>query len=397
MEIKVSSEKKCLWNSILLGFCISISMITKLISILIYIPNNIPIVSFIIFIISLFLNKFKFNKSYIIMNIITIIFLLTSIIIVNNNTYTMIYLANYIIYGMIPSYIVCSNFKLKYVKKTITNIFLFYTIYLAIFVIPKINNNTFNMNTTMDLAYTSLIGIIIIFTNIKENNLKKFNIVNFILLIFNLWFIFLKANNRGAIIALIVYLVLNFIIKIKSFIIKNIMFIICIITGIIFVFKTNIILINILNLTNKFSISIPSLERAIWQMNNNDILSGRGDLYIKAIQMFTNKTLIGNGIGSFPALNGGIYPHNFILEFLCEFGIILTLIIIILIISGVILTFSNIENNDKLFLLFLFSLSIPRLMLSSSIWYNSMFWMYIIYTINYIIYFKHKNNKRLIY
>ena len=59
------------------------------------------------------------------------------------------------------------------------------------------------------------------------------------------------------------------------------------------------------------------LERTIQEGD-----SGREYLWMLAISLFGQNPIFGVGIGGFHAITGEVYPHNFIIELLCETGIV---------------------------------------------------------------------------
>ena len=59
-------------------------------------------------------------------------------------------------------------------------------------------------------------------------------------------------------------------------------------------------------------------------------ITGRGENFTRAIQIISKDPLWGLGLGGYSPENMSIYPHNIILEILCECGIIgLTALLIV--------------------------------------------------------------------
>lgn len=80
-----------------------------------------------------------------------------------------------------------------------------------------------------------------------------------------------------------------------------------------------------------------------------DFLSGHGDsgrekLFKKAIELFEDKPILGNGLGSILLING-IYSHNMIGDLLAETGIVGTAIVIFLIVLAIKKEFALIRQN----------------------------------------------------
>lgn len=59
--------------------------------------------------------------------------------------------------------------------------------------------------------------------------------------------------------------------------------------------------------------------------------AGRTMLYLQALSIFNDHPLFGAGLGGYYAITGEEYPHNFILELLCETGIVGTFFAILFI------------------------------------------------------------------
>ena len=62
--------------------------------------------------------------------------------------------------------------------------------------------------------------------------------------------------------------------------------------------------------------------------------AGRTVLLIQGIQLFTDNMAAGVGLGGYHAITGDVYPHNFLVEILCECGLIGLFVFIALIASS---------------------------------------------------------------
>lgn len=381
-------------NSILLGLYISINMITKIITAIYSFQNNVPIIISTIFIFSLIYNKFKINRMVVFINLFVIILLLLSIFRVDDYTYVFNYFISYLIYGLVAMNLISYKVDFKKVISTVNWIFLIFTIILLIVYIPKIAIST-NLDFTMDLSYTSLIGISSVLFSFKYCKVKKLIvIIEIIALIINIWYLLVLSNNRGAIFVLSILILLLIMDIIKNYIAKIIIIISYIICSYILINNLEKILFEIHEIfLVYFNTRINWLERFLFQMQKNDILTGRDVLYHNAYNMFIKNPILGNGIGYFEIYNNGQYPHNIILQMLCEYGIIITVFFAFFII----LSFKYIINNKGYkeinFLKLFFVLSIPRLMFSGSYWEIQFFWLYIF---TCILIFKKEINKTYI-
>lgn len=389
---KSSNEKRILLNSIILALFISINMLTKMITSIVMFNNNILILSIVLICISLSLNGFKIKSNYLFMTVVAIILLLVSALRIDNKVYTINYITNFILYGIIFTYTIQFEFKFEYIVKTINFISYFYCIYLIFIIWPQINSRTLDIDFTMDLAYTSSIAIISILMYGMKNRKIWEKILNILSLAVNLNMILNKSANRGVFLVIISFLFINFLFNSRNNYTKtfkvaiSILFIgITLINIKDFLIKLNIFLINL-------NLDIPWITKITMQMSLGDITSGREHLYNNAISIFYENPFIGKGIGYYESLNGGLYTHNLVLDLLVGIGIIGTIFIIFIIVSGILsLLNRKLKRESKQVIIFLFSLSIPRLMVSSTIWYNHIFWMYMCYICVHI----YKNKKIL--
>lgn len=91
-----------------------------------------------------------------------------------------------------------------------------------------------------------------------------------------------------------------------------------------------------IGLISVFIVLLFALQNAGSDVVTNTLASGdagRMGLYMSAIDIFQNNQLMGCGIGGYHALTGEAWPHNLILELMCETGLIgLTISIMLLVI-----------------------------------------------------------------
>ena len=126
-----------------------------------------------------------------------------------------------------------------------------------------------------------------------------------------------------------------------------------------------------------------------------DLLNGRLDIWGSTLRHIASSPILGNGIGSTRRLSNGDYPHphNFALQLLQDCGVI-SLALIAIVCFGVVYLFKHGRDDNKLMLLFLFSISIPIAMLSGDIWKNSSFWLFVGYSLSTLIRKRHGKNKK---
>ncbi len=125
---------------------------------------------------------------------------------------------------------------------------------------------------------------------------------------------------------------------------------------------------NVLGVFNIYSRTL-----ALLQNETINFLNGRELLYAKTIEYININFFSGYGIYGDRALLDGTYPHNIILEFLVQYGILLGTIFLVLILLLIICGFYINEWND-ISIIFV-SIVIVGSMLSGSYLTNLYFWM----------------------
>jgi len=112
------------------------------------------------------------------------------------------------------------------------------------------------------------------------------------------------------------------------------------------------------------------------QNNGDKVYHARTDIWESAIQLFNQKTIIGNGIGYFEANFNG-YTHNFFLDIAVSSGLIgIIIIMFILVIS--IKRMIKIHNiYKKFFLMIMFVIAFIPMMFSLTYWTVMPFWIYL--------------------
>ena len=108
-------------------------------------------------------------------------------------------------------------------------------------------------------------------------------------------------------------------------------------------------------------------NRILMKIIREDFFGGSGRENVQAVvlQAISEKPIFGYGfLGDRSFQNGG-YPHNFVLEIWCHFGVLLGSIIILLLIHNYIKMFKNRKENRILYIM-LFSVSYVKLMLSGT-------------------------------
>lgn len=116
-----------------------------------------------------------------------------------------------------------------------------------------------------------------------------------------------------------------------------------------------------------FFIENTSSEFVTRTLESGDL--GREMLYAKAFAIFLAQPIFGSGIGGFHAITGDNWPHNMILEMLCEVGIVGTLSVLIIVLVSMFrkrIGLLHITKSDMFYFLILIALFV-RVMVSSDL------------------------------
>lgn len=380
-KIKKIKSKSTL-NSIFISILVSINMVTKFFTSLIYVPNNILIVVTLILILSIIINKFKIK--YIVFNFTVLILICFgfSLIKLNANENTISYLSMFLLYGFTSFYLLSQRYDSIIIIKSVNIIFGIFSVFLLPIYINKIRSGFLSIDFTMDLSYTLLVGIIASIINIIFYKPKRFlyTILNILILLYNFYYLFFINANRGVFLALAMFFILTIVAKFNNIVVKQILvFLLAILS---FLTIKNIeYLLRILNdFLIYFNINSSLISKIIFQYNNNLFTSNREVIWNNSIELIKVKPILGSGIGALESVHG-YYAHNFVLQIFIEFGLVFGFAIMTFIGYGIYKIYRANNCTEKIILLiFFFSISIPRLLVSETYWNIPSFWMYLFLT-----------------
>ena len=200
----------------------------------------------------------------------------------------------------------------------------------------------------------------------------------------------LQVGNRGVIASVIFLILVLLICYIRNNEIsakkKRAMMIFLVITGIVLVVLVLNIERIIVYLYNYFYSSgrtVPSFIIKMYKLivYKSDITNGRDEVYGFFISKILSSPIIGYGMEMSSSVSGGIYPypHNFILQMLFEGGILFaaypTYLGVRMLIDS--LFVSHTDRDYEIFAVFLLCNCIPKLLVSGSIWNQTIFWMWL--------------------
>lgn len=239
---------------------------------------------------------------------------------------------------------------------------------------------------SISLSYYMLLPAIMFFDQLLES----FSIKYLIFLSLTLSVI-LALGSRGAIMCILVFILLRFFkIQNKKSSKKLIWRFTVIGLAIVSILFLEKILIGLYNFLLQFGIDSRSLQL----FSSGEIsLSGRDSLYKTVFQQILENPILGIGIEGDTRILGDSYVHNFFIELIGNFGVIIGSILAIFLLFLIIynLVFNN---NDKYNMAIIWlSLGFIHLMVSSSYLIDIKFWIFLGILINQLL----RNNKQVEY
>lgn len=237
---------------------------------------------------------------------------------------------------------------------------------------------------SMSLSYYMLLPAIMFFDQLLE----KFSIKHLVFLGLTLSVI-LAVGSRGAIMCILAFILLRFF-KTKNSVKQLIKKFTVIGLAIISILFLERILLGLYNFLLQFGIDSRSLQL----FSSGELpLSGRDSLYKTVLRQIWESPILGIGIEGDTRILGNGYVHNFFIELIGDFGIIvggvLTILLLFIIIYNL---FFN--NNDKYNMAIIWlSLGFVHLMVSSSYLIDIKFWIFLGILVNQLL----RNNKQVEY
>lgn len=229
---------------------------------------------------------------------------------------------------------------------------------------------------SMSLSYYMLLPTILFLDEL----MNKFSLKTLVLTGISL-LIILALGSRGAILCIIVFIFLKFIRPNSKRTYKRAFghfSIICV--GVVALIFMEQILMSIYNFLLRFGINSRSL---ILFTRENIYLSGRDRIYENVLSEILENSILGIGIAGDTRIIGNSYVHNFFIEVVGNFGVVLGSILsitVLLLIIKSLLTKDTLKYN--LFIIWL-SLGFVHLMVSSSYLTDLKFWIFLGLMINF--------------
>jgi O-antigen ligase len=375
------------YNTISLSIILSLNILAVIFSSLNIISSGFTFFAVIFsLLISLFPSFIKksFSINKVVIALVAYIFLLFlfSYLRLNFHQMTTEYFLNFILLGLISMFLGSKKINTEMLLRIMS-----YLSFLLFFFISSIFNEysleSSYISIEMGISYAIL--PISIGTFLHMFYYFKFsNLIIKLSYLFNFYYLFLLIayGTRGGILAIFVLFIFMFSLKINRGSLSGSLtkFLIVVILSLLtFLFVVPLLEITY-SLLEYINIELSFVEKSIILLKNEgNILNLRASLYSIAWSGFLDSPIFGQGIGSFNLNTGQLYVHNILLDLLYETGLMLSVPIFLIIIKSThILFFPNkISLNYYIFLLFLYSISIPRLALSASLWSVQSVWILI--------------------
>lgn len=231
-------------------------------------------------------------------------------------------------------------------------------------------------NYSMSLSYYMLLPTILFLDRLFD----KLSIKMIVFTILSL-LVILALGSRGPVLCVIVFILLKFIRPNQRITHRRIVRKFSVVgIGLIIIIFSEQIFISLYHFFLKFGINSRTLNLFLL---DRVYLSGRDKIYAKVIDEISQNPLIGIGIAGDRRIIGGSYVHNFFMEVVGNFGIILGSIFIIgilLLIINSIFTKNIFKYNMTIIWL---SIGFVHLMVSSSYWVDIRFWIFLGVLINF--------------
>lgn len=130
------------------------------------------------------------------------------------------------------------------------------------------------------------------------------------------------------------------------------------------------------DLLANYDIHVNFIDKFLRMDNTGDMSNGRDSISLLAINGFLDSPFCGNGLAQFENNTKEVYPHNFILQFLYDGGILLTALVVIPVVKSIVSKSKSISASEAICLIFLFFASVPGSLFSGDLWKAELLWMF---------------------
>ncbi len=305
-------------------------------------------------------------------------------------------LIQFIFYAVVPIFLISQKLDGELVVR--------YTLYLSLITLPFINiffdiQYEQYQQAYMGNIYTVLTPALFAIIHFKMYG-KQANIVTKIAYLYNLYVLILMVMyaNRGAVVCVIFCVAIVLINdydgeeKRQLSVVKIAVIIVICVGVIVFLLNALEILEALAKWCQENMSSVPSfITKMIKYMSIGDVSDGRDNISQVTWEAILKNPILGNGVKTFEdytainARRSWVYPHNYILQYLFEMGIIVGMIPIYFSLSmtAKVLLRRIAEKKEFVFCAALVVSCIPKLLFSTETWTSTSIWMLVTYSMMY--------------
>lgn len=352
------------------------------------------------------IHKFILNRTGLYLVYLLMFYLLISVSIYGLDSYALEYLIDFMAFGVtafILLHIPFSSKKIIYYTMLIGNLIIFsFTSYVIYTTEDTIYYNKMEMGATYALL-PSIMATFIYFSFLKKKSISKslllvkgIELLSLLSAVYMTYLVVTKGS-RGAVLSIVILLMTIIYIKItqklkeRTLLLYPLLFLLCSSFIVYIISKSTKILYWAYNFLLNQGIEVVAIIKTINTLERDGligVLNARDRLYIIAFEMIKDSPIIGNGVGSYGEKGYAthVYPHNLFIQLLVEGGLFLFIPFVFIFILSIVLILKpwkefNKNNSIKLLLLLFFTLSVPRLFVSSYFWRDQAFWLMIFLTL----------------
>lgn len=194
-------------------------------------------------------------------------------------------------------------------------------------------------------------------------------------------------GNRGVVLSVVIAVFIAIVFNQKDRITFNrgIFLTVLFIASIVLVLNIQSVLVYLYDVTSKFGIELTFINKFTLLNQMQDLSNGRNAIREYVLSHVGETLVWGHGLSTIYHNSGGsiVYPHNLIIQLLYDGGLLLSVPVLFLLISAAIYLFRGKEQNIRMLILFFSVVCIPKMMLSSDIWLNPAFWLFIFAMFNH--------------
>lgn len=188
-------------------------------------------------------------------------------------------------------------------------------------------------------------------------------------------------SNRGVMMSIALFIILYHLVISRKNLKTVYGYILAIGMGLAISLKLQDLIVWLYLLTSRMGLSSYSLLKFMNLFEGQQLdqfLSGRETLWQNAYRMIVNSPVLGDGIGAFKE-KYDIYTHNLFLDLMIHFGLVGTLVVTVLLLIFLKRFVELPKNSEKIFLLIIFCLAFPKLLLSTNYYSDFYIWIIIFY------------------